>query len=255
MGPNCLNGPVEEEKRNCIDYNAVLKEVGAAGRYQIRILAAMFFIVMAAGAAVVSFAFTGYKAKYRCAVPYCEDVANASYFKTEIGPWDPPNPDYTLPDFANLTQGCLRHVLDIAPPSNPDANSCQDYLDKLNSGEPLETEQCGPEDLIFDHSIVQTSISQQFGFVCDKAFLRDIFNALYMIGMLLGSFIMGFLSDHFGRKAGLFASVVLVSVSGFLCSVVNSAGLFALFRVMVGIGGMGCFLVPFIMVAESTMDR
>ena len=45
---------------------------------------------------------------------------------------------------------------------------------------------------------------------------RDIYSALYMLGMLFGSYFFGWVSDKFGRVNALMASVLTVSISGFL---------------------------------------
>ena len=49
-----------------------------------------------------------------------------------------------------------------------------------------------------------------------SAYLRTIYNALYMGGMLVGSYLFGWASDQFGRKNALMAAVLTCSVSGFL---------------------------------------
>ena len=45
--------------------------------------------------------------------------------------------------------------------------------------------------------------------------LRSIYNAIYMLGMLFGSYIFGWASDNFGRVNALMMSVITVSLSGF----------------------------------------
>ena len=45
--------------------------------------------------------------------------------------------------------------------------------------------------------------------------MRDIFNALYMLGMLFGSYFFGWFSDNFGRVNALMLAVVTLSLSGF----------------------------------------
>ena len=45
---------------------------------------------------------------------------------------------------------------------------------------------------------------------------RDIYSALYMLGMLFGSYFFGWVSDKYGRKNALMASIITVSIAGFL---------------------------------------
>ena len=90
---------------------------------------------------------------------------------------------------------------------------------------------CEEENLIFDKSIVSQSLIQTFGFVCDRsnssmrdihtklfylrASLRTYYNAIYMLGMLFGSYLFGWYSDNFGRLNALMLSVLTISLSGF----------------------------------------
>jgi MFS family permease len=45
-----------------------------------------------------------------------------------------------------------------------------------------------------------------FGLTCESAFLRNIYGSTYMIGLLFGSFILGIVSDRFGRMKALTVS-------------------------------------------------
>jgi MFS family permease len=51
-----------------------------------------------------------------------------------------------------------------------------------------------------------------------------------MLGMLVGSFVIGFISDKIGRMKALMISVILVSISGFIGAFMNTAGGFGFFR-------------------------
>ena len=53
------------------------------------------------------------------------------------------------------------------------------------------TESCSPGELVYDKSVVTSSFSIDHKFVCDKYYLKGIFNALYMLGMLIGAFLFG----------------------------------------------------------------
>ena len=46
---------------------------------------------------------------------------------------------------------------------------------------------CSRDELIFDHSIVLTSVTEDYDLTCDHSIVRSIFNSLYMGGMLLGN--------------------------------------------------------------------
>ena len=87
----------------------------------------------------------------------------------------------------------------------------------------LSSEQCSKEDLIYDRSVMKTTLIEDYGLVCEKAGLRSeelhytsssqsnvkirtIYNSIYMLGMLFGSYIFGWISDRFGRWLTIISS-------------------------------------------------
>ena len=68
---------------------------------------------------------------------------------------------------------------------------------------------------MFDDSVVTSSLVRDFGFVCGDSRLRSIYSALYMLGMLFGSYLFGWISDTYGRLNALMMAVVTVSLAGF----------------------------------------
>ena len=85
--------------------------------------------------------------------------------------------------------------------------NCDDYTSTLATTNisDLKMEECSKDELIFDQSVVLTSVTVDYGFTCEELFLKSVFNSLYLGGMLVGSFIIGLISDKFGRlKARLY---------------------------------------------------
>ena len=78
--------------------------------------------------------------------------------------------------------------------------SCADYKEALKSNASNKLiRSCSRSELIFDTSVVLTSVTQEYGLICDEILLRSLFNSLYLGGMLIGSFVIGILSDKWGR--------------------------------------------------------
>jgi MFS family permease len=60
-----------------------------------------------------------------------------------------------------------------------------------------------------------------------------------MFGMLVGSFVIGLISDHFGRRNALSVSVILVSGAGTLTAFAeDNLVAFGFLRILTGMGGM-----------------
>ena len=55
-----------------------------------------------------------------------------------------------------------------------------------------------------------------------------------MLGLLFGSFIMGIISDKFGRMKALMLGVILASVSGFIGAFMPDMHSYGFFRFLTG---------------------
>ena len=70
-----------------MDLDKVLQHVGPVGLWQYLHVSLLFLVAVCSGIGVVTFAFTGFVPKYRCAIPQCEDPSNTSYFNHEVTPF------------------------------------------------------------------------------------------------------------------------------------------------------------------------
>ena len=62
-------------------------------------------------------------------------------------------------------------------------------LTTLSDGESAQL--CAVEDLLVDHTVVASSLVEEFTFLCSSEWKRTIYSALYMFGMLFGSYFFG----------------------------------------------------------------
>jgi len=232
-----------DKDRPELDYDKVLDHIGQFGPFQRRIFLWLSFISAAAGLAVVAFAFIGFEPNYRCRVAHC-DNSTPSYFSEDTGRL----PSWLANSSIPLSQRC------VVPTSSE--RSCDDSSVVYYDG--ASGPQCGVYDLIFDQTISRFSLVQEFGFVCERATLRSFYNAIYMLGMLLGSYVFGWISDKHGRMKALLIAVMTVSLSGFFgafCGGRWGQLGYGLMRVLTGMGGIGCFMVSFVLVVEHVGAR
>lgn len=115
----------------------------------------------------------------------------------------------------------------VTPPA--DVTTCpayNDFLAEAKAGEVnYTTSYCENDTLLFDTSLVATSLRTDYGLNCSYWINASVLGASYMLGMLFGSFVIGLISDRFGRMIALMISVVLVSVSGVIGAFMpNAAG-------------------------------
>ena len=68
-------------------------------------------------------------------------------------------------------------------------------------------------DFEFDETLVT-----KWNLVCDQKFKVSLVISMYMLGLMIGSFICGTMADKFGRKKTLFFSVLCSSCASLLGS-------------------------------------
>ena len=72
---------------------------------------------------------------------------------------------------------------------------------------------------------------------------------------LLGSFVIGFISDSYGRLKAVIFSILVICLTGIAEAFVYNKILLAILRVIYGIGGQGIVLASFVLAAESTLPK
>jgi len=106
----------------------------------------------------------------------------------------------------------------------------------------------------FDDSLIKTTAVEDFEMICDHKQRKSLTQTFYMVGMLIGSFLFGWLSDLIGRKTTLMISLLLLTVGGSLPYFVHSnVGTFyslVAFRFMSGMGHVGTFMMSFNLALE-----
>ena len=234
-----------------LNYDEILKHLGQFGKFQIRVHFLLWLVSAAAGLAVVVWAFTGFNVKYRCPIPKCDTSNNGlSYYDSSLS-------ELTLPNYAKkgIPNGTLeeQHRCNYYKVSldNKEPVSCEEYMSFLKDSRAIKIETpCQQTELIFDTSIVTSSITQKYNLTCGNFGLRSIIGSIYMLGMLIGSMFFGLISDKYGRMTALMISVIFLVVSALLCAIVPMLGLYGFFRFITGMGGMGCFMVAFVLAVE-----
>ena len=179
----------------------VLNYIGPKTRWQYFQSFCLFLFGASAGMSVVSFAFPGYIPNYRCIIPICESI-NASYYS-----------NITIINKITIDKSCQR----IIP--KDDFQTCEKYLELLENtnntfSEIMTEETCRKDELIFDYSIVTSSLVEDFSMTCSDKYQRDILNSIYMIGSAIGSSSIGIVSDKAGRIKAMVLSLLCMGLPG-----------------------------------------
>ena len=231
----------------------------------------------------------GLEPNYRCRVAECEGV-NGSYHGAQSCDTNdddclskPQLPSWYKETSIGPNDRCRRRV---PTPGLSKQQVCgvggTQFVEAVDGVE----EQCGYDELVFDRTIMTDTLIEEYHLICGRyhylfsvylsqsywhrSGLRTIYNSIYMLGLLFGSYIFGWISDSYGRMKALMLSVIAVALSGFLgygfalvfdllsyglnprafCYGPLGLHFYAFLRFITGMGGIGCFMVCFVLAVE-----
>ena len=227
-----------------MDYDRILTQLGEFGRWQ-QINAFLLWIpAIGAGINVMiaAFAVMGPRNGYRCRNE-CDGNGTLVYDK-----WI--NEGFNLSDmFPNFNE------------DSPDYNEenpkyCKYYEATVNtdgscSFNNLTTLKCGRyDDYVYDKFDMDTTVATENDLVCGNFFWTIIVDEFFMIGLMIGSFVFGVMSDKVGRRHTLLTSIICCAVGNLLCCAMPNHWSYAIPRILASAGGEGIFVLAFTMSLE-----
>lgn len=213
-----------------MDYDRVIEECPELKRWQFAVAALLWLPTLSGGLNIMSYTFAGYVPKHRCVLP-CEENTTSSQTSPE---WfeamadDELNTECTFYQFksgSSIGGGC-------------DA-------DMFNKS---KTVPC--EEYVWDRSVFHETLVTEFNLVCSEKWKKGFIGVMYMIGLFIGSYIIGFISDRFGRKIAMMGSLVFLALGGSLAGIMPFYSLYVCCYVVAAIAGYGTYVAPFLMTVE-----
>ncbi|XP_063301329.1 organic cation/carnitine transporter 2-like [Pelobates fuscus] len=218
------------------DYDQAIAFLGEWGPFQLTI----FFLL---SASIIPNGFTGLSAVFLSATPdhHClvPDTANLSQAWSNVSiPWELHNGEQVL-------SKCRRYRLDTL--SEYSAQGLLPGRDVNVSG--IEQEKC-LDGWTYSKELYLSTIITEWDLVCENDWKGPLTTSMFFVGVLIGSFVSGQISDRFGRKKVLFATMAVQT--GFSIVQVFSVNweMFTVLFVIVGMGQISNYVAAFILGAE-----
>ncbi|CAF3777726.1 unnamed protein product [Rotaria socialis] len=74
------------------------------------------------------------------------------------------------------------------------------------------------KDFVFDRTYYQYTLVEEWLMVCDRTIYRSIVQNIFFVGYMVGSIFFGILADKYGRRPIMSVCIVLMVLTGFVCS-------------------------------------
>eukprot|EP00058_Branchiostoma_floridae_P023884 XP_002609374.1 hypothetical protein BRAFLDRAFT_236167 [Branchiostoma floridae] len=215
-----------------MDYDAVLQHLGESGAYQRRLAILLSLIGIPAGLHIPNNP-NRYTAipDHHCRMPQTT----------------PAGFNLTLPAALNMSIP-LEEVEGAQRLSRCRRYDVTDQFGWLNSTTTTSTCTDGWE---YDQSQYHSSIVSQYDLVCDRAWLREMAQSIFMAGVGLGGIVFGFMSDRFGRHVTLMTCLLLQLTFGVSAAFTSNLVTFAILRFLVGAVSNGAYYAGFVIGIES----
>lgn len=207
---------------------AFLEKIGEFGRFQRKLFLLLSLPTIIVSMQKLAWVFLGARVDHRCRLPWEEE--NATFplppeVKNVTLPWDKKRSNYEqCYVWSGITEDPLQRSNDSVE------ITCDHY--------------------VYDTSTYATSAVIDYELVCDRAWLRATVQSVYMVGMLVGSYLFGDLSDRFGRKPVFLSALVLMVVVGVGQAAIPDYYAFTSLRFILGASLQGVFLVAYVMAME-----
>ncbi|XP_032138951.1 solute carrier family 22 member 6 [Sapajus apella] len=202
-------------------FNDLLQQVGGVGRFQqIQVtLVVLPMLLMASHNTLQNFT---------AAIPthHCRPPAHANLSKDGgLEAWLPQ-------DRKGQPESCLRFTSPQWGPPFPNGTEAN------GTG---ATEPC-TDGWIYDNSTFPSTIVTEWDLVCSHRALRQLAQSLYMVGVLLGAMVFGYLADRLGRRKVLILNYLQTAVSGTCAAFAPNFPIYCAFRLLSGMSLAGITL-------------
>uniref|UniRef100_A0A672YDE4 Solute carrier family 22 member 5-like n=1 Tax=Sphaeramia orbicularis TaxID=375764 RepID=A0A672YDE4_9TELE len=217
------------------NYDESTAFLGNWGRFQ----QIVFFLLCAStipnGSGVLSVVFVAATPRHHCWIP---EVNLTADWLSAIIPVKVMNGEEEL-------SRCSRYRLDVVRNL-----SAQGYIPGRDVNLPdLEQESC-VDGWLYSTDIYQSTIVSEFDLVCSQQWKQPLTSLLYFLGVLVGSFFFGQLSDRFGRRPVFFTTMALQTIFTFFQVFSPSWTVFAILMFFSGLGQIGNYVAAFVLGTE-----
>lgn len=213
-----------------MDYENLIKENPELKRWQYCVAGLLWLPTLSAGLNIMSYTFAGYQPPFRCDIS-CEEK---SEINLDNKTW------YQKLDTSKINPQC--EFFKYNPPDSYEGGCQAEYFS--------ESDVVPCRHFVYDQSIFEETLVTNFDLVCSDTWKKGFVGTVYMVGLFIGSYIIGYAGDRWGRKLTMMISLLFLILGGTFAGVMPYYSLYVVCYVIGTIAGYGMFVLPFLITVE-----
>ncbi|XP_052750909.1 organic cation transporter protein-like [Galleria mellonella] len=124
-------------------------------------------------------------------------------------------------------------------------------VERGNTTEGILNSTCYDDCVKYEYfSIFESSIISEWGLICERAWLANFTQTMYMFGVLVGSVMFGFIADRYGRRPGITTAALLQLCCSAAVPFCPNYWTFTAIRFILGTATAGLLVISFVLVVE-----
>ncbi|XP_054610996.1 solute carrier family 22 member 4-like [Dunckerocampus dactyliophorus] len=217
------------------DYDTSVAFLGQWGRFQLMVFFMLCSTIPPNGMSSFSLVFVTDTPRHRCLVP---EVNLSQDWREAVIPMEEVNGELERSQCRRYRLDVVRNLSDMGLVPGRDVN--------LSS---LEQEDC-MDGWSYSSEHYQSTVVSEFDLVCSESWKQPFTATVFFLGVLVGSFFSGVLSDRFGRKPVLFATLAVQAVFSLALIASPSWEMLCVLFFFIGLGSISNYISCFVLGTE-----